>query len=525
MEEDPNSTSWLDARVDAQRVLRDEVADLASQIDDATASLHKLLADHVEGSSLRELSALLAAAHRGRATLETAVAVVASHCDRLQQFSFDGHACVRSWVAAVCHTTHDDATRIAGLAELFALIPRAEQLVKDGTLGIEQAREIVRLVRNRRISNDGIVASFDSIVDAANDVTADQFHAFITDLRDRLDADGAQRRHDTAAFHRHAHVSTVGEATYVDAMLPVLEGEFVKEVLEAFKQAEYLADIDAVRARRAPDDHRDLDQGDLPRSASQRSGDALVAVFRAAANAPLGGKPVEVELVVVIDQPSFEQQLLDLVDPFHEKRLALTRVLNALDQAAPPRDHCAGVTLGRTEGCGETDGNCTVDHAVDRQPFAGVGGRQGGTGDAIDRFAQQTRPLSRLTTGPSAPADAAVVALLFGHVRRVVVGADSVIIDAGRRRRCFTDSAKQVAVTQSLLDGYRGRCTWPGCRSRHLQTDHATEWDDLGTTSPGNADRLCAFHNLVKTGRGFTARRTTHGWTFCRPDGTAITTP
>lgn len=527
MEQDPNSTTWLDARADAERVLRDEIADLASQIDEATTALHKLLVDHLQGCSLRELSTLLASIHHGRTTLETGVAAVASHCDRLHQYSFDGHGCVRSWVSAICHTTDDDASRISALAELFTLIPHAEQLVHDGTLGIEQAREIVRLVRNRRISNDGIVASFDSIVEAATNSTADQFHVFITDLRNRLDAGGAQRRHETAAFHRHAHVSTVGEATYVDGMLPVLEGQYVKEVFEAFKEAEHLADIAAVQAQRGPDDDREVHSSDLPRSSSQRSGDALVAVFRAAANAPLNGKPLEINLDIVIDQPSFEQQLLDLVDPFHEHRTALTRLLNYLDDApSVPVDHCAGVRLGHHDDSDDECEHRDSDHTANGSaPFAGVGGWQGGTGAPIDRFAHHTRPLSRLAAGPTVPTDTATAALLFGHVRRVVIGAQGVVIDAGRRRRCFTDSAKQVAITQSLLDGYRGRCTWPCCRNRRLQTDHATEWNDGGTTSPWNSNRLCEFHNLIKTARGFTARRTEHGWTYYRPDGTPITSP
>ncbi|WP_162941813.1 HNH endonuclease [Desertimonas flava] len=287
-------------------------------------------------------------------------------------------------------------------------------------------------------------------------------------------------------------------------MLPTLEGEFVREVFEAFKYAEYLADVAAARARRGLPD-APIDSSDLERSPSQRAGDAFIAVFRAAANAPLDGKPVEFVVDVVIDQPSFEQQLLDLVDPFHQHRGTLARLVDHLDGLTDP---CAGADYA---GPGDR---------LDPTPIAGLG-----NDDSIDRFARQTRPLCRLASGATAPTDTVDIALLLGHVRRVVVGGDGVVIDAGRKQRCFTRGTKHAAHVQALLDGYSGRCTYPGCRNRHLETDHATEWPKGGTTSPSNADLLCRFHNLIKTGRGFTARRSPRGWTYHRPDGSPITTP
>ncbi len=81
-----------------ERRLRDEIVDLAAQVDELTAALHKRLADSVGGCSLRELSTLARSVHRARSVLDTTVAGVVAECDRGGWVGMDGHRCVRSWV-------------------------------------------------------------------------------------------------------------------------------------------------------------------------------------------------------------------------------------------------------------------------------------------------------------------------------------------------------------------------------------------------------------------------------------------
>jgi len=130
---------------------------------------------------------------------------------------------------------------------------------------------------------------------------------------------------------------------------------------------------------------------------------------------------------------------------------------------------------------------------------------------------------SRTTGGaPVDPADA-VAASLLGHVRRVVVGADGVIVDLGRRSRLFTGSARTAAVLQAALDD-AGRCLWPGCIHRRCQIDHVQEWvADDGDTDVANSDPLCGRHNRWKTRGYHTWRDPTGVWHTQRPDGTEIT--
>lgn len=120
---------------------------------------------------------------------------------------------------------------------------------------------------------------------------------------------------------------------------------------------------------------------------------------------------------------------------------------------------------------------------------------------------------------PVDPTEAVAHALL-GHVRRVV-GADSVVVDLGRRSRLFRDAA---ALAVRLTDRH---CAWPGCLTpvTHCQIDHTVPWnhpDTPGRTSPDNGGPLCGKHNRHKE-HGFTVRRDPDGtWHTLRPDGTEI---
>jgi hypothetical protein len=125
----------------------------------------------------------------------------------------------------------------------------------------------------------------------------------------------------------------------------------------------------------------------------------------------------------------------------------------------------------------------------------------------------------RCTTFDGRPIDPteAVATALIDHIRRVVIGADSVVIDLGRRRRCFTGAA-QLAATE---------CYWPGCHvpATDCQIDHLIPWTDRGggSTNPGYGAPACGRHNRYKQ-RGYRVHRDPTGhWHTVRPDGTEIT--
>ena len=103
----------------------------------------------------------------------------------------------------------------------------------------------------------------------------------------------------------------------------------------------------------------------------------------------------------------------------------------------------------------------------------------------------------------------------------MIVDADGVIIDLGRRSRVFTGSAREAARLQAAMD-LDGRCLWPGCGHHYCQVDHTEPWPDGGRTDLRNAGPLCPRHNRFKT-RGYRTWRDAEGvWHTQRPDGTEI---
>jgi len=115
----------------------------------------------------------------------------------------------------------------------------------------------------------------------------------------------------------------------------------------------------------------------------------------------------------------------------------------------------------------------------------------------------------------------AVAAALVGGVKRVVMGADRVVIDKSRKQRLFTGSAR-LAV--QLADN---ECLWPGCHIpvTNCQIDHTTGWAPArggGRTNPRNGGPACGRHNRLKE-RGYALWRDLVGqWHVHRPDGTRI---
>ncbi|MGF1598046.1 MAG: HNH endonuclease signature motif containing protein, partial [Acidimicrobiales bacterium] len=86
--------------------------------------------------------------------------------------------------------------------------------------------------------------------------------------------------------------------------------------------------------------------------------------------------------------------------------------------------------------------------------------------------------------------------LAVAELRRLVLGADSEILDLGRAVRDFPRKLKQAVIAAT-----RGRCTVPGCdaKAHWLQIDHIKPWARGGHTDLANAQPLCGFHNKQKT--------------------------
>ena len=116
----------------------------------------------------------------------------------------------------------------------------------------------------------------------------------------------------------------------------------------------------------------------------------------------------------------------------------------------------------------------------------------------------------------------AVALAVVGRVRRIVLDADDVIVNAGRLTRLYRGPLRHA------IQALHPRCRWLACllRARISAIDHRHEHADGGATDAANGEVLCDHHNRFKSQRDYQARRMRNGWWIIhRPDGTPLQTP
>ncbi len=195
----------------------------------------------------------------------------------------------------------------------------------------------------------------------------------------------------------------------------------------------------------------------LPRTDAQRRFDALLNIFRTASSMPAGARAPDPVVNIVCDIVTFETLL-------------------ARHRLIPFPDDLPLTDLARSR-C-ETDDGVVV------------------------------------------PPEHVLQAALQGHVRRVIVDGNGVVLDMGRKRRLFKGSARVAAKLMAC------HCGHPGCTvsAHYAEVDHLDEWDrDNGPTDIANSNIRCRPHNPIKHRLGLIDRRSKSGQvvTF-RRDGTPM---
>ncbi len=217
------------------------------------------------------------------------------------------------------------------------------------------------------------------------------------------------------------------------------------------------AEFDKDVAARTAEFGPDAPASMLPRTDAQRRFDALVAVFRAAVVAPADGvAPVPVVYLLV--------------------------------------------------------GLNTFERLVTRR----ITGDDPGPGDDLDLGVERMEADTGTTVSP----DDVLAAAVAGHVRRVVIDAAGVVVDAGRKRRLFSGVARQMALLLAQSCGHLG-CTVP---ARLCQVDHLAEWErDNGGTDQVNSKPRCNTHNPWKSAHRLRSKRDEFANVVdVREDGTAM---
>ena len=401
---------------------------------------------------------------RRRVDAETALTLATVEQRRL--YLADGHRSMKGYLRATCNSSNPDIAAGRRLAKAAAGVPGLAEALQSGRIGVAQAAAIARVYRNPRV-RDRLVEFAAMLLELAERYCYDDFVIALQRFEMLADVDGAHHTRDDRIAGRNVHVTTVGGELHLDANGgdPLVNDE-LQAIFRRFCENEFRKDTAARRAEHGDD----ADGAPLARTGAQRSYDAFVDMLRRA------------------------DAHLD-TDADHR-----TMALVLADAGLAPTTTLSG-------------------HPVD--PFTGLPAHS--TGDLVADLVADPDAFTRMrcetTNGtPLHPHDV-LRAALAGHIRRVVVDAQGVVIDMGRKARLFTGPAREAA---KLLTR---RCDHAGCDlpEDFCQVDHVTEWVDHGTTDQINAGVDCGHHNRVKHRRKFTRRRCTLGRSYTiRPDGSII---
>jgi hypothetical protein len=92
---------------------------------------------------------------------------------------------------------------------------------------------------------------------------------------------------------------------------------------------------------------------------------------------------------------------------------------------------------------------------------------------------------------------------------------DGTLLDAGRRHRRPTP-----ALRRAVRERDKGRCQFPGCRSRRTDIHHIIPWGKGGKTRLRDLILLCEAHHVIVHACGWLITPAAGGaFAFTRPDG------
>lgn len=417
----------------------------------------------------------------GLATRLHAVQVgVVDLIDQRGLFAEDGHRGAKGLVVAASGVSGAVAARRVQVARTLRWLPAVAAGLAAGRIGVGQVELIARVFANPRVRAELIAVEAD-LATVAELMAFAEFERWLRDWERLADADGAGVRSERGHANRDFRIVVLPDGNVrIDGGCGGVQGTIVREVFDVYVQAEWDADWAEARARLG--DAATYD--DLARTDRQRRMDAVSAVFAdAIAHRNQCGR----------DGKPGHQLVIDLVLDAVTAEATVAR-LAGVDPGADPR---------LASWWSDLAASLTDDTAGDEQPVRPVGFRS----ETLDGHPLDPREV--------------IVAAMNHHIRRVVIGADGVVVDMGRRSRLFT-GARQTAVRISAHS-----CVWPGCPVpvTHCESDHLIEFNGpkRGPTNPINADPLCGHHNRLKTTEGYTITRDRWGrYHLHRPDGTPM---
>lgn len=499
---------------------------VAGAVESADAAVGMLLADAWVPEScdeamvrVREYEALGRRVHAAQLGVLEAIS-------RSGVYKADGHASSKVMVRLGANLSNAQALRRDQVARMVRELPVVAAAHALGKVGTAQVERIARTYANRRV-RDQLIEVDAQMARAAAMLPYQEFDAALTDWERLADEDGAGDRAERVDANRDFRMpwNFDGSGRFEGGGGGV-DCQIIEDIWQRQVRREWEADWAEARCRLGDA----VTVEDLVRTDGQRRFDAMKTCMIRGDLAE-HGVAARTCTDLVQDVVTFERALAKLfgTDPGPDPRLTTwwDDLLDTLPLAAegpgaepgsePDADEAGAAPATATDPAPD---DAAPETGPDTEPGTGAGSPEPPAGDARGGGLVGFR-CGTIDGRPLDPTEVAV-ATLVGHIRRVVTGADGVVLDAGRKDRCFT-GARQLAVRLSSTT-----CVWTACDvpSSECQCDHLDPFNGpgRGRTNPGNGAPECGRHNRFKEQGGFTVVRDQHGrWHVYRPDGTEIT--
>jgi len=432
----------------------------------------EVLAEYTEWSATA-LHAELERLELEARALDARRCAVRAAAEACQTPALDGHRSMQAYLRATCNQPAHVARAEVRRARLCRDFPQVGGALMDGRIGVGQIDELVRVQRNPRADRYLDTAAVDMLVAHGEHLPMRSFTAVVERWLMWADPDGAWRDQSESVDTRTAHVvAGGGEVSIGVSGGDALTAEKLRNIFAHFVELEFRKDCEARRA-----EHGDrAGEFSLPRTDAQRRFDAIVAIFQRAYTATGDGKPVDPVVNIVCDQ----RTLRDLLGR-------------------------AGIAVA---------GGDTIDfEALSRAQIDAV------LAEFVRDPSSMLARRCETSSGQQLAPQLLIRALLTAQVRRVVLDANSTVIDLGERKRLFTGNAR---IAATLLERF---CRHPGCEvpADRCQIDHNESHSSGGRTDQSNAGPECGPHNRYKFAHSWRLRRADNGRVYnIRPDGTLI---
>ena len=321
----------------------------------------------------RDLAACLQELERRQRSLEHAIVSVVAEADRRAVWAEDGHRGVRGWCQATVNWSGAETTHRVRSATLLTELAAVDEALALGEIGVAQVRELARARANPRCG-DELGDIVDTLLPHAKSLPFDEFRRVVQRWEVLADADGAHRDHEQTHAARSASLQPVGNGFDLKANCGVGQGATMREILDAFCDAEFHADWDEARARLG----ENVTPGDLARTAAQRRMDALFAIFLAAASTPPGSRPPEPVVNLVVDQATFEAAMAAMaadgpLDDYMPAGDPTSRRCETIHgDRVDPCDAVIAALIGQIRRVVFDSASCTIDLGVASRLFRGA---------------------------------------------------------------------------------------------------------------------------------------------------------